>query len=138
LTLTGSPGRRPARCCDLRQRRVDHPFAHFDRQRVVLDHWQEQRRRQQAALRMLPADQRLGAPPPRRCACSPWAGSAARTRLRLKRLADALQAFVLAAHMAVLVGVEHVVTVLASQLGLVHGLVGLAQQLVGFDVLCCG
>ena len=48
--------------------------------------------------------------------------------------ADSLQAFVMAADAAVLLGVEDVVTVLARQLGLIHGLVGLAQQLIRIDV----
>jgi hypothetical protein len=41
---------------------------------------------------------------------------------------DAFQAFVMAADVAVLLGVEDVVTVLAGQLGLIHGLVGLRSS----------
>ena len=52
----------------------------------------------------------------------------------LKRAANALQALVMAAQAAVLVGVENVKTVFAGQLGLIHRLVGLAQQLVGIDL----
>ena len=50
-------------------------------------------------------------------------------------LADALQALVVAAQVMVVLGVEQVVAVLAGELGLVHRLVGLAQQLVGRDLL---
>ena len=46
-------------------------------------------------------------------------------------LTDALQAFMVAAHMAILLGIKDMAAVLAQQLGLVHGLIGLAQQLVG-------
>jgi hypothetical protein len=48
---------------------------------------------------------------------------------------DTLQALVVAAHAAILFGVEDVVAVLAGQLGLIHRLVGLPQQLVGIDLL---
>ena len=44
---------------------------------------------------------------------------------------DALQVCVMAAHIAILLGVKNVVAVFARLLGLIHGLVCLAQQLVG-------
>ena len=49
--------------------------------------------------------------------------------LRRQGLANAVQGFVVAAYQTVLFGIENVVPVAARHLGLVHGLVGLAQQL---------
>ncbi len=40
----------------------------------------------------------------------------------------------MAADAAVLLGVEDVIAVLAGQLGLIHGLIGLAQQLIRVHV----
>ena len=39
------------------------------------------------------------------------------------------------AHAAVLRRIEDVIAILARHFGLIHGLVGLAQQLIGLDVL---
>jgi hypothetical protein len=38
-------------------------------------------------------------------------------------------------HATVLCSIEDVIAILTSQLGLVHGLIGLAQELVGINVL---
>ena len=45
---------------DLRQRGIDHPFANINGQRMVFNHRQKHRRRQEPLFRMLPANQRLG------------------------------------------------------------------------------
>ena len=52
-----------------------------------------------------------------------------------ERAPDVLQALVVTAQVAVLFGVEDVEAVLAEQLGVVHRLVGLAQELVGVGLL---
>ena len=61
FTLTGSSKPSGLPRFHLRERSLDHPFAQLDRQRVVLNHGQEHPRRQQPALRVLPADQGFGA-----------------------------------------------------------------------------
>ena len=83
---------------------------------------------------MLPADQGLGTDDP--AASHIDLGLVMQDELLLfQRQADAFHAFVAAPDAAVLCRIEEVQTVLARQLGLVHGLVGLAQQLIGVDVL---
>ena len=51
-------------------------------------------------------------------------------------LTKALDALVEAANAAVLLGIKEAVAILARQLGLVHGLIGLTNQLVSLDLLC--
>ena len=51
-------------------------------------------------------------------------------------LSDAVTTFMLATCIAILFGIENVVPIFATQLGLVHGLICLAQQLVGVDIFC--
>ena len=52
-----------------------------------------------------------------------------------KRLANTLQAFVMTTNTAILRRIEEVVTVFTGHLGLVHGLIGLAQQLISVHVV---
>ena len=83
---------------------------------------------------MLPADQRFGAN--HRARAHVDLGLEVHHELAVAESApNLLQRFVQSAHVAVLIGVEQVIAVLAGELGLVHGLVGLAQQLVGVDLV---
>ena len=123
----GAPG------VHLLQGGLHHPLADVERQRVVLDDGQEAAGRQQAAVRVLPADQRFG--PDDLARAHVHLGLVVQHELVVEQgVADVLDALVVAAHAAVLLGIEDVAAVLAGQLGLVHGLVGLAQQLVGIDL----
>ena len=97
---------------------------------MILDQRQELDRGQQPKLRVLPANQRLH--PHHAPAAHVDLGLVVEDELvLLQRLANALQALVASTHDAILSCIEEMVAVLAQQLGLVHGLVGLAQQLVG-------
>ena len=51
------------------------------------------------------------------------------------RRADMFKRFVLAADMPIAFRVEHVIAILASELGLIHGLIRLTQQLIGVGIL---
>jgi hypothetical protein len=114
----------------LAERGVDHPIAKFDAERVVLDHGQERARRQQATLRVLPAQQRLGADDLTRAQVH--LGLVVQHELPVvERAADFLQRFVAGAHGLIARRVVDVVAVLAGELCLVQRVVGLAQQLVG-------
>ena len=100
---------------------------------MVFDDGQEVQGPEQATLGVLPADQGLGADHLARAHVD--LGLVVKHEgVVVQRLADVGQAFVVPAHVAVGFGVEDVAAVLACQLGLVHGLVGLAQQLVGVDL----
>ena len=111
-----------------------HPLAHLDGQRVVFDDVQEGHRRQQAFFRVLPADQGLGSR--HLAAAHVDLGLVVQHELAaLQCHANAPQAFVMVAQAAVMRGIKHTAAVLARHFGLVHGLVGLAQELVGIDVL---
>ena len=118
----------------LDQRGVQHPFAHFFGQRVVFNHRQKHRRGQQTLLRMLPADQGLGTD--HRAGAHVDFGLVMQQQFAMGHgVVNACQAFMVAAHTAVLFGIKHAVAVFAGQLGLVHGLVGLALQLVSIDLV---
>ena len=92
---------------------------------------------QQAFLGVLPADQRLGAND--RTGAHVHLGLVVQHKLvPLQRALNVLQVFVVDAQVVVLQGIKHVVAVAPRQLGLVHGLVGLAQQLIGLDRLRLG
>ena len=100
-----------------RERRVDDPFADVHRCPVILDERKKRRRRQQALFGMPPANQRLRADD--RAGAHVDLGLEEQHELPGdKRFLDVLQAFVVPAHDAVLVG--------------------LAQQLVGVDALALG
>ncbi len=115
---------------DLLQRALEHPVAHVHHQRLLLQRRHKSPWGEQAALRVLPADQRL----------DPDHGPAAHIDLGLviehellllQRQRNLSNLGVAAAQAPVVLGVEQVVAVFAALLGLEHGLVGLAQQLVG-------
>ena len=119
---------------DLRHRGVQHPFTDVDGHRMVGHGRQEGTRRQQAALGVQPADQGLHAHDIARAHVD--LGLVVQQEFALvQRLTDARHAFVVATQAAVLFDVEDVIPVLAGQFGLVHRLVGLAQQLVGLDTI---
>ncbi len=114
----------------LLQGRVDDPAAQLQADRLIVDHGDELGRLQQAAARMLPAQQRLDADQGARAQVD--LGLVVQLELALRHgLAHFLQVFELALEGFVMLDVEQVEAVLAGQLGLVHGLVGVAQQLVG-------
>ena len=118
----------------LTQRFFDDPFAQLDGERMVLDGREENRGRQHAPLRVLPADQGFGS--------DDLPGAHVHLGLIMQNEftahqsgANVFDAFVESAQRPILFGIEHVVAVAPGQLGLVHGLVGLAQQVVGIDCL---
>ena len=47
---------------------------------------------------------------------------------------DMFEAFMVAANIPILFGIEEMETIFSGELGLIHGLVRLAQQLIGIDV----
>ena len=97
---------------------------------MSLDDRQEHAGCQQALLRVLPADERLHAD--QLAAAHVHLGLVVEFELVLRqRLADALQALVPPAGIAVEFGIEEMVSAFAGHLRQVHRLVGLAQQLVG-------
>ena len=117
----------------LLQGRSHHPFAHVQCQRVVVDGRQKLCGPQQPALRVLPADQRFGTQ--HLAAAQVDLGLVVQHQLLpFQRGAHGFQVLVVVAQVAVVRGIEHMEAVLATQLGLVHGLIGLAHQLVGCDV----
>jgi hypothetical protein len=89
--------------------------------------------RQQSPLRMLPADESLG--PYNLAGAHVHLGLVIEGKLvRRHGLADALQVLMPAADNMVVFGIEDVVAMAACQLGLVHGLVGLAQQRIRIQI----
>ena len=119
---------------DPRQGVAQHPFAHADCQRVIFDIGQEGRRSQQTPLGMLPSNQRLDAE--HRAAAHIDLGLIVQDELALhQRGMDLVDALMMAAHAAIELGVENVNAVLATQLGDIHRLIRVAQQLVRVDRL---
>ena len=109
---------------------VDNPVADPQGQWLVAQRRNEQRRWQQAAFRVLPADQGLEGLD--LAAAHVDLGLEVQAQLLVVQcLADLFQADVLHTGVLVMSRIEQVATVFADQLGLVHGLVGLAQQLFG-------
>ena len=53
--------------------------------------------------------------------------------LRTQGPADVFHAFVVVANAAIKLGIKNVITIFPGQLGLIHGLIRLAQQLIGVD-----
>ena len=118
----------------LRQGGVQAPIADPYHEFAVFNQGQEFRRRQHAAFRMLPADQGFGTK----------YGAGAHIDLGLviqnelillEGLRDTVQAAIVGPGLLVLFRVEDVITVLAGLLGLVHGLIGVAQQGVGIATI---
>jgi len=111
----------------LRQRAAYHPFAERDIQRAAFGVGQEVGRGQQALFRVLPAHQRLGADHPAVAHIDLGLVEQAQLAL-LQRLRQPPQPFLAETALAVVLGVEDLVAVAAFFLGLVHRLVGVAQQ----------
>ncbi|OIQ63591.1 hypothetical protein GALL_548680 [mine drainage metagenome] len=117
---------------DLGQRLGNDPFTHINRQRMILNGRQKLGRSKQALLGMLPANQRFS--PNHDTAAHVDLGLVIKNELLVGQgQPDALNAFVLSAHAAIPGGIKIMVAVFARQLGLVHGLIGLTQQLIGLD-----
>ena len=112
------------------QRLRQHPVAHVRRQPGVLDQRQELHRRDQALLRVFPAQQ--GLETEHATAAHVHLGLVMQHELlqvqRLLHAANGHHAFFSAPPV---LGVEEQVTVAAGLLGAVHGVVGVAQQGVG-------
>ena len=115
---------------------AQHPFADVDDQIRLLHQGQELRRRQHAAARMLPAQQRFHA--------HHRAGAHVHLRLVVQPqfavdqgLAHFRALVVVGAHFLVEIRVEEVVLVAPRQFGLVDGVVGVAQQAFRIQVLAC-
>ncbi len=114
----------------LAQRLAQHPFADVDDDVAVLDDRQEVHRPHQPPLRMLPAQQRFHADDA--AGAHVELGLVVQPQLAgAQRGAHLRAAVVVGAHLFVQVGVEEVETLAARDLGLVQGLVGVAQQEVG-------
>ena len=82
---------------------------------------------------MLPANQRFGA--------NDFSGTHIDLGLIVKNKlafdqgpADVIEAFVMPANTAILLSIKNVVTVFPAQLGLIHRLIGLTQQLIGINI----
>ena len=119
---------------DLLQRLADHPLPHLGGQGVVLDHRKKHGWKQHPLFGMSPADQGFRADHPTGAHVD--LGLVVEHELVVfKRLANPHQAFMAAAHAAVLIGIENLVAILARQLGLVHRLIRLTQQLIGIHVV---
>ena len=105
-----------------------------DVERMSIDNGKELSGRQEAALRMLPADERF----------STFDGAGGHVHFGLvveeellacESCSDSLKIFVMAASGERETRIEEVVAVLAADLGLIESLRGLAQKLVGIDIL---
>ena len=118
----------------LRQGLADHPLANAVDERMVLDDRQKQSGQQASARGMIPANQGFRA--------NHGAGAHVHARLVVEdefagyqRAADLLEVFVKRADGDVAGGIEDLITILSRQLGLIHGLIGLTEQLVGINLL---
>ena len=114
---------------NLRQCRVNHPFTHFYRQRVVFNHRQKCVGSKQTFVRMLPADKRFG-PNDLAAAHVDFGLEVQHIFILQQRQADAFKAVMMTTQVAVVISIEYVIAVLARQLGLVHGLIRLTQELI--------
>src|SRR5579862_1923367 len=116
---------------------VDDPFTDVDGKSVALDDREELPRRQQARKRMLPSDETFRA--------QELAGPHVHFGLEvqhkffgLQSIANALDVLVMPSQVSITAGVEEVKTTLSLQLGLIHGLIRLAKQLIGVHVFRLG
>ena len=108
----------------------DHPVAQCDGERVLLQQRDELGRWHQPFAGVLPADQGFEAG--NLAVGQPHLGLVVQPHFAFgQRLAHFIDAHEALARRFVFQRVEHVVAVLARQFGQVHGLVGLAQQLLG-------
>ena len=115
--------------CELRQGLLDHPVAEAQQQGVAGEVGDERRREQQAALRVLPADERLEADEV--AATQVDLGLVVQDELpALEGPLDLTEALVALARVLVVLEVEEVVAVLSRELRLVHRLMGLPEKLL--------
>src|SRR5450631_700788 len=121
LQTSGIPG------LDLRKGTVYHPLAKFDGQQMIFNDREKHARRQQSPYRVLPSNERLDANNLARTHI--YFGLVVKDKLmRSKCEANVLKVLMPATHALVVIGIKDVIAVTACQLGLIHSLVGLAQQ----------
>ena len=95
---------------------------------------QESARCEQTAFGVLPADEGLG--PDHFTGAQVHLGLVVKNKfLQQQCLSDTPDRLIFESQRSIVLGIKQVVTVFSGELGTVHGLVGLAQQLIGVDVV---